>query len=162
MTDWYPENYYIQPHYASVPTINYWDQEAFTKRKRRYWDAAWTRALQRWSPVGLDLVWRPGPLGCPEPGITCEVIDVPEGIGGWTQFNEPPECGFVQIDITTWRNALTSRVIADLTEKLTHEIGHSLGFGHGGMGIMAFPSVGAIWPNAEEIAAARAYWGTDG
>jgi len=156
--DWYPSAYYIQPHYASAPTINFWDQEAFTARKRKYWNAAWTRALQRWAPVGLELVFHPGPIGCPEPGVTCEVFDVPPGIGAWTQFNEPPECGFIQVDITTWRNAVLGRNLGPLTGVITHEVGHALGFGHGGTGVMAVPLTGAVWPNAEEIAAAKDYW----
>ena len=36
-----------------------------------------------------------------------------------------------------------------------HEIGHALGFAHGGTGVMA----GAWRPNAEEIAALEAYYG---
>jgi hypothetical protein len=159
-TDWYPASYYIQPHYASAPRINYWDQESFTGRKRRYWDAAWRRALQRWEPVGLELVYHPGPIGCPSPGVTCAVVDVPPGIGAWAQFNEPPDCGFIEVDVTTWRNAVWGRNIRYLTEVMTHEIGHTLGFGHGGTGIMSYLPDKTTWPNAEEIEAARAYWGT--
>ena len=154
---WYPDSYYIQPHYATAPTINYWDLESFIGRKRRYWDSAWTRALQRWAPVGLDLQYHPGPMPCPWPGVDVSVVDVPPGIGAWAQFNEPPECGFVQVDITTWRQAVLGRNIGYLTQAITHEVGHTLGFGHGGTGIMAAPLT-AIAPNAEEIAAARAYW----
>jgi len=156
-TSWYPGEYYIMPHYASAPRINYWDQESFTRRRRKYWDAAWTRALQRWNPVGLELVFHPGPLGCPWPGVTCEVVDVPPGIGAWAQFNEPPACSFIQVDITTWRNAVRSRSIGPLTEVITHEVGHTLGFGHGGAGVMANITAS---PSAEEITAARSYWGT--
>jgi hypothetical protein len=158
-TSWYPGVYYICPHYDSAPTINYWDRETFTARRRKYWNAAWTRALQRWAPVGLDLVFHPGPLGCPSPGVACEVVDIPPGIGAWTQFNEPPDCGFIEVDITTWQSAYRGRNIGPLTKVITHEVGHSLGFGHGGSGVMAVPLV-ALSPSAEEIAAARAYWGT--
>jgi hypothetical protein len=157
---WYPGVYYINPHYDSAPTINYWDQESFTRRRRKYWNAAWTRALQRWAAVGLDLKFHPGPLGCPEPGVICEIFGSPPGIGAWAQFNEPPECGFVQVDQTLWRQAVWGRNIAYLTEVITHEVGHTLGFGHGGTGIMSNLADKTIWPNAEEIAAAKAYWGT--
>lgn len=158
-TSWYPGSYYIQPHYASYPTINYWDKEGFTGRRRTYWNHAWRRALQRWEPVGLDLFFHPGPLGCVAHGIMAEVYDVPPGIGAWAQYNPPPECGFIQVDITTWRNAVRGRNIAYLTEVITHEVGHTLGFGHGGTGIMSYLPDKTPYPNAEEIAAARAYWG---
>lgn len=155
---WYPANYYIQPHYDSFPTINYWDKHDFNGRKRKYWNHAWTRALQRWAPVGLNLVFHPGPLPCQIHGITAEIFDSPPGIGAWAQYNPPPECGFVQVDRNVWRNALIARDISYLTEVLTHEVGHTLGFGHGGTGIMSNDPNKDIWPNAEEIAAAKAYW----
>lgn len=159
-TSWYPEEYYIQPEFDSWPTINFWDLESFARRRRKYWNAAWSRALQRWEPVGLDLVFHPGPLDCEEHGITVEVYDVPPGIGAWAQYNAPPDCGFIQVDVTTWRNALLGRNIGPLTKTITHEVGHTLGFGHGGTGIMAVDVMSGpvIAPNAEEIAAARAYW----
>jgi hypothetical protein len=156
--DWYPSDYYIQPHYDSFPTINLWDQESFTGRRRKYWDSAWTRAIQRWSPVGLNLAYHSGPLECPSPGVTLEVFNSPPGIGAWTQFNEPPACGFIQVDRTLWRNTLRSRNIKYLTEVMNHELGHVLGFGHGGMGIMSYDPNKTPYPNAEEITAARAYW----
>src|SRR5262245_66275703 len=107
--DWYPVNYYIQPYYASAPTIHYWDQTAFTYRKRKYWNAAWTRALQRWAAVGLDLVFHPGPIGCHEPGLTCEVIDVPPRNGSGTQLQVPPEYDLHQVDIHTSQNHVQGR-----------------------------------------------------
>lgn len=157
---WYPGGYNIQPSYATAPTIHFWDLERFTRRRRRYWDAAWGRALKRWELSGLELTYHPGPLGCVEHGVTVEVIDVPPGIGAWAQYSAAPVCSFVQIDVTTWRNALRSRNIRYLTEVMTHEIGHVLGFGHGGDGIMSYLPDKPIWPNDEEIAAAREYWGT--
>ena len=45
---------------------------------------------------------------CELPGVTVEVLDVPPGIGAWAQFNEPPACGFIQVDVTTWQNAVKS------------------------------------------------------
>jgi len=104
-------------------------------------------------------VFHAGPIGCPEPGVTCAVVDVPPGIGAWAQFNEPPACGFIQVDITTWQNAVRSRNIGHLTEVLIHEVGHTLGFGHGGYGVMSTLLDKPTWPNDEEVAAARAYWG---
>ncbi len=160
---WWPENYYIQPQ----ELMPFYSLEAFTRRRRKYWDAAWTRALQRWAPVGLPLVYHGG-LHERTPGhVSVEVIDVPPGIGGWAAYypeppNVAPYSAFIQIDITTWQNAVKSRSIADLTKKATHEVGHILGFGHGGTGVMGIGPFGpkASSPNEEEIAAARAYWGT--
>lgn len=160
---WYPENYYIQPE----TIMPFWSLESFTRRRKRYWDAAWTRALQRWDPVRLPLeyVEYGGPRGRKPYQVSVEVVDIPPGIGAWAAYypeppNVPPESAFVQVDITTWKQALAARWIGHLTQAITHEVGHILGFGHGGTGIMAVPLGKAIAPNDEEIAAARAYWGT--
>jgi hypothetical protein len=158
-TSWYPENYYIQPYYASYPVIHFYDLEDFSGRREDYWNHAWTRALSRWNPVGLSLKFFPKAT-CVEPGIVCSVVDVPPGIGAWTEFKEPPSCGFVQIDKTTWRGAVASRDIGYLTDVMTHEVGHVLGFGHGGNGIMASSPPRPKAPNSEEILAAKSYWGT--
>ena len=158
---WYPASYYIQPE--SVYPFR--SLEAFARRRKAYWDAAWTRALQRWSPVELELTYTPGPGWRDALQTSVEVIDVPPGIGAWTAYypeppNVEPDSAFVQVDITTWRDALTARNIGPLTKAITHEVGHILGFGHGGDGIMSqnLWSLSINAPNAEEIAAARAYW----
>ena len=158
---WYPDSYYIQPE--SVYPFR--SLEDFSRRRKTYWDAAWTRALQRWSPVGLPLTYTPGPGWRDAFQTSVEVIDVPPGIGAWTAYypeppNVEPDSAFVQVDITTWRDALASRNIGPLTKFITHEVGHVLGFGHGGTGVMGIGTFGPMSasPNEEEIEAARAYW----
>ena len=161
---WWPESYYLQPHFSIRPVpVN--DLESFTHRRRKYWDAAITRAIQRWEPAGVAFDYWPNGPAYEGSAVSIEVLDVPPGIGAWTAFEYPPctkpECAFIQVDITTWQNALASRNIGPLTTTITHEFGHVLGFGHGGTGVMGFDALGMIaspQPNDEEIAAARAYW----
>jgi hypothetical protein len=43
-----------------------------------------------------------------------------------------------------------------LSRIICHEIGHNLGFGHGGTGVMTYDV--EAWVSLEEIDAARAYW----
>ena len=159
---WWPSEYYIQPERL----MPFWSLEAFTRRRKKYWDAAWTRALQRWAPVGLPLVYHPGPNDRGVGDISVEVVDIPPGIGAWTAYypeppNVAPYSAFVQVDVTTWKDALASRNIGPLTKVITHEVGHIVGFGHGGTGIMqaGVMDTNVVAPNAEEIAAAKAYWG---
>jgi hypothetical protein len=64
---------------------------------------------------------------------------------------------WILIDREAFEQFFKSNVTIELRYIIAHEFGHSLGFGHGGNGIMdETPSHAVV--NAEEIAAAREYW----
>ena len=72
------------------------------------------------------------------------------------QWNEG---GFdwIHLDSIAVEQTYLSRVFAPLQYYFAHEFGHSLGFGHGGTGIMD-QTPDHPFVNAEEIAACQSYW----
>ena len=164
---WYPDSYYIQPHYSTMPSyLRVEDVFAPTlgPRKRRFWTKARDQALAKWSPVGfrwetIDAItpYDRGPgdaghRGCPTGDRRVGGVRVPAVSRGSPRLRLGPHR---RRDV---ERRLVLEISGNLRSVLTHEFGHSLGFGHGGDGVMAVPRVSNT-PNAEEIAAAKTYWG---
>jgi hypothetical protein len=165
--DWYPEAYYIQPHYSTMPGYLR-VEDAFaptlTLGQRRFWCKARDRALARWYGLGIDIRVSDVVGGYKADRVTLGVEQIQTGIGGWAAFEYPPcppgveGCAWVHVDQDEWEDAWSARYAAPIRNVIVHEFGHSLGFGHGGDGVMAVPRV-SNYPNDEEITAAKDYWG---
>ena len=116
--DWYPGEYYIRPHYSTMPSyLRVEDVFAPTlgPRKRRFWTKARDQALAKWSPVGfrwetidavepyaedrVTLGHRGRPAGYRWVGGV-RVPAVSRGLAG---------CGWVHVDDETWNDAWSSR-----------------------------------------------------
>lgn len=166
-TSWYPASYDIRPAYTSTPDIAVADIIAprLGPLKRAWWRRARTKALAMWEAGGLRFVVTEGVEPFGDDRITLARADVPDPIDAWAAWQQPPcpegsvNCGWVQLDRLAWKQAWRIRNLLRMKYLIAHELGHCLGFGHGGDGIMA-----ARWTtnrvNAEELAALRAYWGT--
>lgn len=178
-TGWYPSSYYIRPAYSTVPLIRIVDAAVggFTRwAQRRWWRQQRNKALAMWAAGGLDLKVSESLLPYSNDAITLDLWDVPTGIGAWAAWQHADEytgpvpdprytfnCGWVQIDApmfaSLWQIRKTAKAYANgrLKYLIAHEVGHTLGFGHGGNGIMAAPQV-SNRVNEEELRALRDYW----
>jgi len=169
---WYPSEYYKQPGYSKpwysrVPRIEIEDTVAppLGPLRKAWWRRARTKALAMWAAGGLEFVVTETPPGLlyRNDGITLARTDVPDPIAAWAAFQHPPcpggsvNCGWVQLDPLAWEQAWKARNLGRMKYLIAHELGHCLGFGHGGTGVMA-----ERWTtnrvNEEELAALRAYW----
>lgn len=163
-TAWYPVSYYIQPAYSTFPTIRVQDCYAgfFKPRRQRFWRRSREAALAMWAAGGItfDVTESDEPYLCDR--ITLVPGDVPDPIAGWAAFEYPPcdegceGCAWTQLDLEMVRSLIAGRNFGYLRYLIGHEVGHNLGFGHGGTGIMAGEWGSRV--NEEELAALRAYW----
>src|SRR5262245_30892405 len=67
--------------------------------------------------------------------------------------------GFVMLHPDEVRRMFLGRVTGRLTGVICHELGHALGFGHGGTGIMESAVNPPYYPNDEELKALHSYCG---
>lgn len=167
MADWYPALYYIQPAYSTIPEVHVVDRIAskLGPLKQAWWRRARGKAFEMWEAGGLHFLVAEGYAPFQNDAITIARADVPDPIDGWAAWQYPPcpddsvNCGWIQLDRVAWRQAWKARNLPRMKYLIAHELGHTLGFGHGGDGVMA-----ARWTsnrvNEEELAALRAYWGT--
>ncbi len=162
---WYPSNYYIQPHYATFPTITLADTTNLLGGAAKFWRAARDGAVAEWYQAGVlfDVFDSVEPYEC---GVVTLAIGETQGQGGMAGFEYPPcangcsECAWVHVSQDTFDRAYYSGFRARLRYVIAHELGHTLGFGHNPRrGVMQSTSTRSPRISGEEIAALKAYWG---
>lgn len=174
---WYPGaqgNRIPPPVYSTVPIIKVADTVAVSRPKRlAFWRKARTEALLMWTPSGLKFeVHETGPLlgGLTPDAVTLHLSNLPRGINGHASFASPPVLGtphgagwlainrarFGVLYLLYLTKLNRNYALKKLRLYIAHEFGHTLGFDHGGNGIMA----GAWHPSAEEILVLSDYYNT--
>ena len=174
---WYPDNYYTtpKPHYKTMPDfLRLEDLFSLTLEPdaQHFWRKQRNVALEQWKPaINIKIREQPFGFGYRRHRVTLDVQQNVNDLGGLACFGCDPftgdECrpcakrgiGWIKVDTDVWTQAWTARNGTYLRYIIAHEFGHTLGFQHGGTGIMdATPYHAQV--NAEEIQAAKAYWGT--
>jgi hypothetical protein len=164
---WSPGGDFGSPTYSLPIRVVDYARSTFIGEHRQRWREACDLALQRWE---LPFTLEHPPETEQAYAATEETISnlgvnpliVPNAIAlvrfhvqliadsaGWIQEMGGGICLFV-----AWRGWWKPFPAAEVTRIITHEVGHCLGFGHGGNGVM----VGSIKPNLEERALASAYY----
>lgn len=178
-TSWYPGNYRpvpeYPPHYRTMPAfLRIVDSisDQLEGKRLRFWLRARDSGLAEWTvPIPqLDLRF---PHADPY-GPHRVTIDFMDGEKDYQTDRDALHCfevchpivpgtpgaDFIRIDRERFEEHYLSRVSQPVKYLVAHEFGHSLGFGHGGDGIMDQTPDHAV-VNDEEIEAATAYWFPD-
>lgn len=178
-TSWWPQNYYIQPHYSTMPerlrVEDIFVQSLSRVSQLKFWRTARNAACNAWaSGLAIEIDVRERQTGYRDERITLGVDELPAGIGGWTGFEvdpagthdpfppgeEHPGMCWIHVAQDEWRTAWLAKSTKQLKDIITHELGHAFGFGHGGSGVMAVPRVAGT-PNYEELTLCKEYWGIE-
>lgn len=175
MKDWYPGAYVpdpeYPPHYTTMPAYLRIEDAVRPKfpvgsRRERFWTRSRDAAFAEWAGVGIKfhLTETTEPYKDNRVSLVLSATLVPPTVPAWHCFecNECEDidgCDWIQVNRLKFLQFFIARNQKQMTYLIAHEFGHSLGFGHGGDGIMS-EDPHAAKVNAEEIAAAKAYWGT--
>lgn len=170
MASWYPGEYrpapWYPPEYRSIRedqrlVVNDNIAPSLEGDRLLAWRKTRNRAFAQWSPVGINIRVRENnrvnrigrvTLAFMTPEEDAESYD----IDAWHQYNENGS-DWIHFEPVAVEQAFLAHSYSHLRYLVAHEFGHSLGFGHGGTGIMDQTPYHAF-VNAEEIAAAQAYW----
>jgi len=163
---WSPGGDFGSPTYSLPIKVVDGVRSTFINKRRKDWREASVKALNYWE-LPFDLTFRPEddqPFTATDESISTLSVDplvVPDAVAlvrahfaiatdtaGWID-----EMGGGICLLTPWKGWWGDR--AQITAVVAHEVGHALGFGHGGNGVM----MGAGRPNDEERALASAYYG---
>jgi len=164
---WSPGGDFGSPTYSLPIRVVDYTRSTFIGKRRLRWREACDRALDSWElPFALETapeveqayratsesvsVFSVNPLIFPDAIalVRLHIEESPDS-AGWIDEMGGGICLFV-----AWRGWWEPFPIAEVARIIAHEVGHALGFGHGGNGVM----MGNIHPNLEERALASAYY----
>jgi hypothetical protein len=162
---WSPGGDFGSPTYSlPIPVVD-GVRSTFINDRRRRWRKAVEEAISRWE-LPFDLTFRPEddqPYAGTDETISSLGVDpliLPGAIALVRLHSEVAQDSAAWIDaqgggiclFTPWRGWWMDQ--SQIESVVAHEVGHALGFGHGGHGVM----MGNFRPNDEERALAAAYY----